>query len=321
MQFINHSKITPSLSFYMHVVQIICLVYTMYLLDQKKNTPSKLVDPVDLRTANPIDLPSVKTPRETIRNIMSRTGTDKVSRHAYDRYYDFYLEKFRDKEDLMILEIGADSGQSLLLWSEYFSKTARIHGISYGVDEKASKQLVCNSNPEMCKNIEIFNGDQGDTKFLETLRQKYMYDIIVDDGSHLPAHQIITLQYLFSALKPGGLYVIEDLETSYWDVPNTLLYGYGISAGIGASPQVSAVEKLKQYIDVIMRYDMGYPKLSISNEDDKFFSITFGEGLAIIRKSTYDDENHHPNIPSAPVVHSNIDQWESRAKESNPTVA
>lgn len=301
-------------------MQIIALVYThhliVYLLDQIKHAPSKSLVQLELQTM-PI---KTESHRETIRNIMSRTGTDKLSRHAYDKYYDFYLEKYRDKEDLMILEIGADTGLSLLLWSEYFSKTAKIHGVSYGVDEKASKHLVCQSNPDMCKNIEIFNGDQGDTNFLETLRQKYKYDIIIDDGSHLPAHQIITLQKLFSALKPGGLYVIEDLETSYWDAPHASLYGYGISAGIGASPQVSAVEKLKQYIDVMMRYDMAHPKLSISHEDDKFFSITFGEGLAIIQKSTYDDENHHPNIPTAPVIHSKIDQWESRAKESNPAV-
>ena len=45
-------------------------------------------------------------------------------------------------------------------------------------------------------------------------------------------------------LKPGGLYIIEDIETSYWDHYRASLYGYDIlDAGIGR--RESAVEKLK----------------------------------------------------------------------------
>ncbi len=46
--------------------------------------------------------------------------------------------------------------------------------------------------------------------------QDNRYDIIIDDGSHVPQHQIISLACLLPALNPGGLYIIEDLETSYW---------------------------------------------------------------------------------------------------------
>merc|ERR1719510_2493776 len=35
-----------------------------------------------------------------------------------------------------------------------------------------------------------------------------------DDGSHYPGHQIISFQQLWPKLRPGGLYVIEDIETS-----------------------------------------------------------------------------------------------------------
>ena len=302
---INKSRVTIFLTFALNLIQLLGIIYTYnlieYLLTEKKN----------IQRNPPLTIRNEVEQGESIRSIMARTGTDKLTRHAYDRYYDFYFHNFRDKKDLTILEIGAHTGLSLLLWSEYFSKSAIIHGISYAIDEKASKELVCKSNPDMCENIEIFNGDQGDPQFLESLCQKYKYDIIVDDGSHLPAHQILSLQYLFSALKPGGLYVIEDLETSYWDVPDTNLYGYDINAGIGSSPKISAVEKLKQYIDVMMRYDMAYPSLSVSKIDHDFFSITFGEGLAIIRKSS---EDRHPNIPVAPVIHSNLEQWILKAK-------
>ena len=46
--------------------------------------------------------------------------------------------------------------------------------------------------------------------------QDNRYDIIIDDGSHIPGHQLTSLACLLPALNPGGLYVIEGLETSYW---------------------------------------------------------------------------------------------------------
>jgi demethylmacrocin O-methyltransferase len=41
-------------------------------------------------------------------------------------------------------------------------------------------------------------------------------DIVIDDGSHISSHVIMSFSTLFPALSDGGLYVIEDLQTSYW---------------------------------------------------------------------------------------------------------
>ena len=51
------------------------------------------------------------------------------------------------------------------------------------------------------------------------LVQDNRYDIIIDDGSHVPQHQITSLACLLPALNPGGLYIIENVETSYWCDP------------------------------------------------------------------------------------------------------
>ncbi len=51
--------------------------------------------------------------RESIADIMDASGTDKLTRHAYERYYERIFAEFRDMADLRILEIGADSGISL----------------------------------------------------------------------------------------------------------------------------------------------------------------------------------------------------------------
>jgi cephalosporin hydroxylase len=258
------------------------------------------------------------TSHDSIGLIMEWTGTDKSYRHAYDRYYELYFRDFRHMKGVKILEIGASTGRSMQLWAGYFSEPAAIHGVAYGEDTKKidQKQAVCDWNPAVCDKMTIFKGDQSDPVFLKSITDKYKYDIIIDDGSHVPSHQIISLKYLFSALNPGGLYIIEDLETSYWADAN--LYGYQISAGIAASPKVSAVEKLKQFIDVMMRFEMAHADLHIFPEDSKFFSVTFGQGLAIIRKSTEADMQHQPFTSQAPVNHLGINEWGARAMESNP---
>jgi len=42
-------------------------------------------------------------------------------------------------------------------------------------------------------------------------------EIIIDDGSHLNEHVLFTFHQLFPKLKSGGIYVIEDTQTSYWE--------------------------------------------------------------------------------------------------------
>jgi hypothetical protein len=41
------------------------------------------------------------------------------------------------------------------------------------------------------------------------------FDIIIDDGGHTMNQQITSLTHLWHAVKPGGVYFCEDLQTSY----------------------------------------------------------------------------------------------------------
>ena len=83
------------------------------------------------------------------------------------------------------------------------------HGTVIGVDiNPSTKQLA-----EARISIEI--ADQSKAQDLARLAQLGPFDLILDDGSHIWAHQILTFEYLFEALAPGGLYVLEDLDTSY----------------------------------------------------------------------------------------------------------
>jgi len=129
--------------------------------------------------------------------------------HKWLHYFDIYerhFERFRGT-DVHVLEIGVYHGGSLQMWKDYFGPRARI----FGVD------LV-----EVCKlleedQIEIFIGDQGDRGFLRALAARLpRIDILIDDGGHVLAHQIATFEELFPAISPTGVYLCEDLHTSYW---------------------------------------------------------------------------------------------------------
>ena len=120
----------------------------------------------------------------------------------------------------------------------------KIVGLGYGVGDAVAKGF----KKRLTSKLSIYTGDQSDAHFLEQMRvdlNHEQFDIIVDDGSHVPWHQLFTFEIMFDTwLKPGGLYIIEDVETSYWDGTNPKIYGYDIiNAGLGKKGSV--VEKFK----------------------------------------------------------------------------
>ena len=138
--------------------------------------------------------------------------------HHYTR---IYHELFRSKalEPIRILEIGLCRGRvegwaqdqvpSLQMWLDYFPNAEVI-----GADIEDFSWF---SHPR----IRIHRVDQGDRGMLEQLAARQMpLDIIIDDGSHASAHQHLTLGVLFPALKPGGLFVIEDLDWQPPEIPS-----------------------------------------------------------------------------------------------------
>ena len=133
--------------------------------------------------------------------------TDKIASHYLDKYDPFFNE-LTDK-NICLLELGIYKGGSLQLWRDYFP-----HGKVVGID----LQLPEGFSPG--ERISIYQGNQADTNFLtrvaaETAPQGF--DIIIDDASHMGELTKIAFWHLFTHhLKPGGLYVIEDWGTGYW---------------------------------------------------------------------------------------------------------
>jgi hypothetical protein len=136
-------------------------------------------------------------------------GTLRNAGHSYTYFYDKLFSPLRDKPILM-LEIGVSGGGSLKMWYEYFPNATII-----ALDINDEKEL---SNDR----VYVYQLDQSnETELVNFVNQcnknKYEFDIIIDDGSHHMYDQQITLGYLFPVLKSKGIYIIEDLHTSLAD--------------------------------------------------------------------------------------------------------
>jgi hypothetical protein len=172
---------------------------------------------------------------ESFEEIGARFNTDKVIQHGYHRFYPLFLEQHRHSPILM-LEIGIGAGESLHLWEAYFSQ-----GKIYGIDKKTLFKS---------DRVRTFTGDQSDKTFLKAVIQDIgeKADFIVDDGSHKPEDQVDTFNYLFiHLLKEGGIYIIEDIETSYWE--SGICYGNHIEKGY--KHPTSTIEIFKNIIDCV----------------------------------------------------------------------
>lgn len=138
--------------------------------------------------------------------ILKLFGSDKQrpGEHSYGATYDASFRPFRYKK-IKILEIGLLTGASLLAWRCYFPFATTI-----GIDIEPK--------PEMAgSRTRIYTADQSSAVDLAMVAAKEgTFDIIIDDGSHQNEHQIFTFYQLFDSLRDGGVYVIEDVQTSFW---------------------------------------------------------------------------------------------------------
>lgn len=124
----------------------------------------------------------------------------------YFPVYERHLAPFRGRRVTM-LEIGVSHGGSLQMWKHYLGRRSTIVGID--IDPRV-RQL---EEP----GIHVLVGDQSDPEFLASLCERFgPFDVVLDDGGHFPQHQIASITHLWPSLKPGGVYLVEDLHTSYW---------------------------------------------------------------------------------------------------------
>lgn len=187
----------------------------------------------------------------------------KKSIHKWIHYfeiYDHYLNCFRDKE-IKFLEIGISEGGSLQMWKEYFGEKCLIYGIDSDPKRFYKEDRIT---------IEI--GSQEDREFLKKIACKHgPFDIIIDDGGHKMNQQITSIEELYPSLKLGGIYLVEDIHTSYYR---------HFDGGLKNSN--SFIEYSKNMIDVVNNRANNI-KNNIFGEN--LISIAFHEDIVVFNKN------------------------------------
>ena len=130
-------------------------------------------------------------------------------KYSYFELYDKLFKEYSGKQP-RILEIGVYKGASLRTWREFLGQGSIIVGIDINPD--------CARHEDSAGGIHVRIGSQADESFLKSVTDEFgPFQFIIDDGSHLTHHVIATFNYAFlHSLIDGGIYFIEDLNTSYW---------------------------------------------------------------------------------------------------------
>lgn len=127
--------------------------------------------------------------------------------HHYLACYDRHFSRFRGKP-VRVLEFGIDRGGSLQLWKSYFGEQATV----YGIDNREECRAAAEDR------IVPYIGSQTDVPFLErVVAEMGGLDVVIDDGCHIGAEQIVTFQTLYPHMSADGVYLLEDMHTNYWE--------------------------------------------------------------------------------------------------------
>jgi hypothetical protein len=190
-------------------------------------------------------------------NVAVKHGT----KHTYLYIYGLYLSMMRYKK-IHMLEIGLGCdmsygpGKSIRVWKEYFRDvTLDIADMNGQCAEKFRKDVN-----------QLFVGDQSDFGFLATIKANNTYDLIIEDGGHSRKQQIHSLISLWESVKPGGIYVIEDLYASIGTNPRQIDY------------DVSTVEVIHHFITLLNYANVEFSK---RKDLDVHFKAIFKSLLSI----------------------------------------
>lgn len=197
----------------------------------------------------------------------------------YFEIYERHFAKYRGKE-VHIVEIGVFHGGSLQMWKEYFGPKSKIYGVDVNPACKQFEQ----------ENVQIFIGDQEDRNFLQGVANSIpKIDILLDDGGHTMNQQINTFEVLFPHIDEYGVYMCEDMHTSYWP-----------SFGGGYKKNDTFIEYSKNFIDYINAWHSESKKLEVNEFTKSAYSLHYYDSVLVIEKKPmkkpHDRRTGNPSI-------------------------
>ena len=185
--------------------------------------------------------------------------------HHYFEIYDRHFSRFRG-EPITVVEFGVSQGGSLRMWKEYFGEKVQLIGVDINPDCKRFE----------APGVRIVIGDQQDRAFLREFTKTLSspIDVFIDDGGHTMEQQIRTYEEVFGFVSPYGVYLIEDLHTSYWK-----------KWGGGYRRKRTFIEYSKNFIDSINAWHSEQTdKLSVSDFTKSVHSLHYYDSILVIEK-------------------------------------
>lgn len=170
------------------------------------------------------------------------------------------------------------------MWKHYFGPDARIFGIDINPHCKTLEE----------EQVEIFTGDQEDRSFLKSLASRIpRIDILIDDGGHEMKQQINTFEELFSHIDKDGVYLCEDIHTSYWP-----------KYGGGYKKSGTFIEYSKDFIDYINAWhSLQKRRLNVTGFTRSVHSLHYYDSILVIEKRQTDEPFHlNTGTPTIPFV-------------------
>lgn len=184
--------------------------------------------------------------------------------HHYFEIYHRHLARFRGCSPV-VAEIGVSHGGSLQMWHDYFGAGARVIGVD--IDPRCREFTDANTT--------ILIGDQADRAFLgEVRRQVPHIDVLIDDGGHTMVQQIATFEELYPHVQPHGIYLCEDVHTSFLD-----------KWGGGCRREGTFLEYSKTLIDRLYAwYSEDRSSLDVDSFTRSTFALHFYDSVLVIEK-------------------------------------
>jgi len=191
-----------------------------------------------------------------------RAHAGKVS-DKWSSYLPVYEEAFAPLRDrkVSLLEIGIQNGGSLEIYSRYFPTFERLVGCDINPDCGKLKY----QDPRIRVVVADANTDDGESRILKIAGS---YDIILDDGSHTSTDIVRSFARYWRHLRPGGVYLAEDLHCSYWR-----------EFGGGLYDPMSSISFFKALADIIHQEHWGLTDSSRQRLANfaRFYGTEFGD--------------------------------------------
>ena len=142
-----------------------------------------------------------------LKEIFDMHDCDKSTKHQYETFYESEFEAIRE-DPINILEIGIFEGKSVKAWLDYFPN-ATVYGIDLFQRLTANDVRILEH-----KRVKWLKGDSTSAAVRSLIKKAWpriRFDIVIDDGHHIPKSQAATFENIQPLLKKDGRYYIEDV--------------------------------------------------------------------------------------------------------------